>query len=132
MSLLIGIHIQEVLTNAPEITAVVKERIYPLVIPAGVPQYPYILFINGGITDTGTKDGTAEDSVVVGVAVASKSYGEAVRTANRIRYLFVGKSAKYEDLEVRDCELLGSNEEYLLDIDVYTVTLQFNFKTLDY
>ena len=132
MSLLIGIHIQEVLSNSEELKKVIDDRVYPLVVPVGVPKYPFIVFQGNGINGTGTKDGTAEDNVFVAIAIVSKAYGEAIRIANKVRYLFEGQSAKYAEFEVRDCEMNGSDEEYMPDIDAYVLTLQFGFKTLDY
>ncbi len=95
--------------------ALVKEvgsRIYPLVIPEGAPEYPFIVYGSAGISPTDTKDGSCEDNVNASVVVVSKTYSSAIRIANMARYALEGVSEKYKDFEVRDCMLYGSSEDY--------------------
>lgn len=133
MSLLIGIHVQEVLNATEALTAKTGDRIYPLVIPESAPEYPFIVFQASGISEVeGTKDGNVEDAVTVSIAVVSKAYGEAVRLAHVARYALEGKAAQYEEFEVEDCTLVGSSEEYLDEIAAFAVTLNVEFRTSDY
>lgn len=132
MSLLIGYHIKEVLTKNDIVVEDVDNRIYPLVIPVGTPEYPFIVFRNDGITTDGTKDGTCEDSVNVSVIIVTKDYMQAIELANTVRYSFEDVQAEYQQFQVNDCVVTGSSEEYLMDIDAVAITLGFNFKTVDY
>ena len=119
MSLLIGIHIKEMLLKDEGISEKVGNRVYPLVIPVGAPKYPFIVFRNDGTVPDYTKDGNNEDSVGVSVEVVAKEYGEAVEIGNSIRYAL-------------DCALTGTAEEWLDDIDAYGIILNFEMKTVDF
>ena len=132
MSLLIGIHIKEVLLKDEALRKDIGDRVYPLVIPEGAPQYPFVVYESTGIQPFNTKDGSCEDSVGVSVAIVSKSYESVIGIANTVRYDLEGKTAKYTGFEVTECVLFGSAEDYLPDIDAVCVTLSFNMKTIDY
>ena len=132
MSLLVGIHIKTALLNDEALKKEVGNRVYPLVIPEGTPEYPFIVYGSAGITPTYTKDGSCEDSVVVSVVVVSKTYSSAIRIANIARYDLEGVTAEYGEFEVTDCMLSGSSEDYLQEIDAFSVTLDFNIRTIDY
>jgi hypothetical protein len=132
MSLLIGIHIKEMLLKDEGISEKVGNRVYPLVIPVGAPKYPFIVFRNDGTVPDYTKDGNNEDSVGVSVEVVAKEYGEAVEIGNSIRYALEEKRRRYEQFEVRDCALTGTAEEWLDDIDAYGIILNFEMKTVDF
>lgn len=132
MSLLVGFHIKSALSEDEALVKEVGTRIYPLVIPEGTPEYPFIVYGSAGISPTDTKDGSCEDNVNVSLVVVSKTYSSAIRIANMARYALEGVTAKYNDFEVRDCMLSGSSEDYLQEIDAISVTLNFNIKTIDY
>jgi hypothetical protein len=114
------------------VTEAVGNRIYPVVIPAGVPEYPFINFTSSLDGPDETKDGSCADNVSTTLAVVSKSYEVAVNTANEVRYAIEGKTARYDKFEVIDSSLVSCVEDYLMDIDAFTVTLSFNFKTIDF
>ena len=132
MSLLVGFHIKSALLKDEALVKEVGSRIYPLVIPEGAPEYPFIVYGSAGISPTDTKDGSCEDNANASVVVVSKTYSSAIRIANMARYALEGVSEKYKDFEVRDCMLYGSSEDYLQEIDAISVTLNFNIKTIDY
>lgn len=132
MSLLIGIHIQEVLSGAESVSAKVGERIYPLVVPVGTPSYPFICFENVGISEEDSKDGVVNDVVSVQLMVVSKSYGEAVMLAHDVRYTLEGVTAEYPRFEVKDCRLTSTSEDWIDEADAYVVTLGLSFRTEDF
>lgn len=132
MSLLVGIHINSVLSKDDKLTKEVDNRIYPLVIPEGAPRYPFIVFGSSGISPTNTKDGSCEDNVSVSVVVIAKTYFSAIQIAQIVRYDLESVSGKYDEFEVTDCVLSGSSESYLQEIDAFSVELYFNIKTIDY
>lgn len=131
MSLLIGIHIKDILGKNEELSERVGNRIYPLVIPVGVPKYPFIVYRNDGTSPDYTKDGTNEDTVSVNVAIVAKEYSEAVEIAQAVRYSLEDKRKRYDKFEVRDSILTGTMEEWLDDIDAIGITLSFSMKTID-
>lgn len=132
MSILIGLHIKKVLEANLEVNKMVGDRLYPLVVPVGTPQYPFIVFRNSGTSnEVLTKDGSCEDRVNCEVTVVSKDYYSAISLGNEIRYSFEDKGAAYDKFEVLDCEVIGSSESFEIDIDAYTVSVSFSFKTID-
>lgn len=132
MSLLVGIHVKEMLLTDAGVSGKVGDRVYPLVIPVGAPKYPFIVFRNDGTAPDYTKDGSNEDSVGVSIEVVSKEYGEAIEIGNNIRYALEEKRKRYEQFEVRGCVLSGTTEEWLDDIDAYGIILNFEMKTVDF
>lgn len=134
MSLLIGLHIVDALTKAKKVADKIGDRIYPLAAVSGAPSYPFVTFEVVGIQDEGTKDGSALDTVNVLVSAVSKSYVEAVNLANDIRYTLQGACVGYADkgFEVRDCGLVGSQEDYVEELPAYAVSVVMWFKTMDY
>lgn len=132
MSLLISKHIISSLQANEAVTEAVGNRIYPVVIPAGVPEYPFINFESSLDGPDETKDGSCADNVSTTLMIVSKTYEVAVNTANEVRYAIEGKTARYDKFEVIDSFLLSCIEDYLVDIDAFTITLSFNFKTMDF
>lgn len=132
MSLLISKHIISSLQANEAVTEAVGNRIYPVVIPAGVPEYPFINFESSLDGPDETKDGSCADNVSTTLMIVSKTYEVAVNTANEVRYAIEGKTARYDQFEVIDSSLLSCIEDYLVDIDAFTITLSFNFKTMDF
>jgi hypothetical protein len=131
MSVLVGLHVQEVLNGTKAVTDKVGDRIYPLYIPVGTPEYPFICFSTGSITVEESKDGTASDMCDVEIAVVAKSYGEAVRIAADIRKALEGKCEDYEEFSVDESRFTSFKEEYLEEVDAVCVTSGFNFVTSD-
>lgn len=131
MSILISKHIKTVLQSDEAVSDEVQKRIYPIVIVGGTPRYPFIVYEKEGIEDESTKDGRQEDRVTVSVAVVHKDYEAGIELANRIRYLFEGVTAQYNDFEVTDCTLAGYAEDYIDAVDAFAFTVTFNFNTFD-
>nr|DAH19096.1 MAG TPA: Protein of unknown function (DUF3168) [Caudoviricetes sp.] len=131
MSLFISKHIISSLQSNKAVTEAVGNRIYPVVIPVGAPEYPFINFTSSLDGPDETKDGSCADNVSTTLVVVSKTYEVAVNTANEVRYSIEGKTARYDKFEVIDSSFLSCIEDYLVDIDAFTITLSFNFKTID-
>ena len=131
MSLFISKHIISSLQSNKTVTEAVGNRIYPVVIPAGVPEYPFVNFTSSLDGPDETKDGSCADNVSTTLVVVSKTYEVAVNMANEVRYSIEGKTARYDQFEVIDSALVSCVEDYLMDIDAFTITLSFNFKTID-
>ena len=132
MSVLIGLHVKRVLENEPDIVGFVGDRIYPLAVPHGVSQFPFICYDTSGSSGTSTKDGLANDVASVSLSVIAKRYEEAILIGNLVRYAFDRKRAKYKEFEVTDCMNIVYNDEYIADLDSYALNLSMDFKTIDY
>ena len=132
MSILIGLHIKRVLEQEEAVTRYVGNRIFPVVAPLGVEAFPFIGYdMSGGIGDS-TKDGTTDDVVSVRLSVVAKSYEEAIKIGNAVRYAFEGKTAKYEEFAVTECANVTYNDEYIDDFGAYALDLNIDFRTEDY
>lgn len=132
MSILIGLHIKKVLEQNQDVVRRVGNRIYPLVIPQGVENYPFICYDMTGGTGEQTKDGVLDDVATVNVSVIAKTYEEAIIIGNAVRYSFEGVTAKYERFEVTECSNVTYNDEYVEVIDAYAMNLSMDFRTIDY
>lgn len=132
MSILIGLHIKRVLEQEEAVTRYVGNRIFPVVAPLGVEAFPFIGYdMSGGIGDS-TKDGTTDDVVSVRLSVVAKSYEEAIKIGNAVRYAFEGKTAVYEEFAVTECANVTYNDEYIDDFGAYALDLNIDFRTEDY
>lgn len=130
MSLLIGIHINETLAASEAIVRKVGDRVFPIVAPAGVEDYPYIVYQSSTQPAETTKDGVLFDNVATSVTVVSKSYGEAVALAHDVRLALESRpDIEYERFEVYGVTYEGSSEMWLDDIAAYAVELSFSFLT---
>lgn len=132
MSIRTGLHIIEVLNANRDITDYVGDRIYPVVIPMGTTEYPFITILNEGSGPESTKDGDLEDNVICRVAVVDKSYTDVLEYGSIARYAIDGKTGQYEEFRVTECEFASWQEDYNIDIDAYVVTMTFEIKTIDY
>lgn len=93
MSLLIGEHISSVLGLSAVVASKFGERIFPIVIPEGISQYPYIVYGGLSIQPDYTKDGAGQDNTQVQVTVVGKGASETIEMANEIRYELEGVRA---------------------------------------
>lgn len=132
MSILIGLHIKRVLEQEEAVTRYVGNRIFPVAVPLGIEAFPFIGYdMAGGIGDS-TKDGTTDDVVSVQLSAVAKSYEEAIKIGNAVRYAFEGKTAVYEEFAVTECANVTYNDEYIDDFGAYALDLNIDFRTEDY
>lgn len=132
MSILIGLHIKRVLEQEEAVTRYVGNRIFPVVAPLGVDDFPFVGYDMSGGTGDSTKDGTTDDVVTVQISVVAKSYEEAILIGNAVRYAFEGKTAVYEEFAVTECANVTYNDEYFDNIEAYALNLNIDFRTEDY
>lgn len=132
MSILIGLHIKRVLEQEEAVTRYVGNRIFPVVAPLGVDDFPFVGYDMSGGTGDSTKDGTTDDVVTVQISVVAKSYEEAILIGNAVRYAFEGKTAVYEEFAVTECANVTYNDEYIDDFGAYALDLNIDFRTEDY
>ena len=131
MSILIGKHVNAVLSADAEVRRALGDRIYPVAAPKGTPQFPMLVYMNGGINTDYTKDGAAGEEVTVQMVLLHTMYDYAIELMNHIRYLFEGREADYPSFEVDDCILTGYSEDYDVDLDKYVVSISLTFNTID-
>lgn len=131
MSILIGKHIQAVLSADTTVARALGNRIYPVGAVKGAPHFPMLVYVNTGINVDYTKDGAASESVTVQLVLLHPVYDAAITLMHHIRYLFEGHAAQYSTFEVDDCELSGYAEDFDIELDKYVISITLTFNTID-
>ena len=138
MSLLIGMHIASELKKSERIRdmigyrdggSVEQVRLYPIVAPEGA-ERPFVVYQNEGVVGEYTKDGSCGDTVVVHIRCVAEEYYDAVTLAQWVRNRLEGVIADYEFFAVKDCNLVGSDEGWLSEVDAYEVDVKLEFATV--
>lgn len=138
MSLLIGMHIASELKRSESVRRMIgykdgdgveQLRLYPIVAPEGA-ERPFVVYNNEGVVGEYTKDGGCGDTVVVHLRCVAEEYYDAVTLAQRVRNCLEGVIADYELFAVKDCNLVGSDEAWLQEVDAYEVDVKLEFVTV--
>lgn len=139
MSILIGMHIASELKRDENVRRVIayidddgveQLRLYPIVAPEGA-ERPFVVYKNEGVVGEYTKDGGCGDTVVVHLRCVAEEYYDAVVLADRVRKALEGKKRSYEGaFAVKDCNLVGSDEAWLSEVDAYEVDVRLEFETV--
>ena len=132
MSVLIGLHVKRVLAKNAEVVGYVGDRVYPLAVPNGVEQFPFICYDTSGASGERTKDGLVNDVATVALSVIAKKYEDAIKIGNLVRYAFEGRWGQYDEFRVQTCRNITYNDEYIADFDAYAMNLSMDFLTIDY
>lgn len=129
---MIGLHVIKQLTSSEDLNYITKGRIYPLYIPQGVPEYPFVMFdVQDDAPDYELNFGKAADNYTVTVYVASKDYSQLCSISRQVRKALELKNAEYDDFNVISATYLGGSQDYSEDADSLVKTMQFAFTTTD-
>lgn len=138
MSIAIGLHVVDMLKRNEEVNRMIgyideqgetQLRLYPIVAPEGA-ERPFIIYQNEGVVSEYTKDGAAGDTVVVHCRCVAEDYFEAVVLAEQVRASMEGKAMRHDGLfAVKDCNLVGSDEAWVPEVDAYEVDVKLEFAT---
>lgn len=137
MSLLIGVHVVDMLKRSEVINRMIgyvdeqgveQLRLYPIVAPEGA-ERPFVVYQNEGVVAGYTKDGVEGDTVVVDCRCVADEYNDAVVLAENVRVALEGKAWDHGLFAVNDCNLVGSDEAWLQEVDAYEVTVKMEFET---
>ena len=131
MSILIGLHVIRALERNGAITEEVQDRIFPIVAPAGIERFPFIIYETNGGNRTTTKDGRLYDEDSAVVRIVAKKHSEALRLANEARKALEGYTPDYDEFRVIGVSGISYNDEYVPQFDAYSVNLTIDFKTID-
>lgn len=132
MSILIGLHIVQTLTDNEVVAEKVGDRIFPLVVPQGVERFPFVVYDMQGGSGTTTKDGSVDDAVTVQVNVVAKTHTEALTIGNAVRYALDGYCPRYKEFGIRKTGNIVYNDEYVEALDAYSVNISIDFRTVDF
>lgn len=129
---MIGLHIINQLTSSEDLRHITKGRIYPLYIPQGAPEYPFIMFdVQDDAPDYELNMGKAADNYTVTVYVAAKDYGQLCNISRQVRRALELHHADYDDFNVIGATYLGGSQDYSEEADALIKTMQFAFTTTD-
>lgn len=122
-SILIGKLIYSTIQSSTDVTALVGDRVYPIVAPADT-DFPFIVYTRGNAyCNTLTKDGWLNDVVSFQISVASDTYIESAEIANEIRDLFENCKISNDELEIDNIRMTSCAESF--NEDTYVQTLYF-------
>lgn len=123
-TLQIGKAVHAILSNDSNVSALVGNKIFPVVCKEGT-TYPFVVYQRIGITPYITKDGVAGEMCNVSVIIAAASYSESVIIAEAVRGALEGNTISFNGgLNVTGIDL-GTADEDFID-DVFVQNLNFN------
>ena len=126
-TLQIGKAVHAILSNDAGVSALVGNKIFPVVSKEGT-TYPFVVYQRIGITPYYTKDGLTGEMCNVSVIIAAASYAESVNIAEAVRGALEGKTISFTGgLSVTAIDL-GTADEDFID-DVFVQNLNFNIYT---
>lgn len=109
MSLKVGAAINLLLRASSDLTALVRDRIFPVSTPGDVLR-PFIIYQRTGLNPSYTKDRGQNDSVYINIAVISESYGQSIAVANAVEKALEGKRGIFAGLDIADIKSADSQE----------------------
>lgn len=129
---MIGLHIIHQLNDSIDLRHITNGRIYPLYIPQGAPEYPFVMFdVQDDAPDYELNMAKAADNYTVTVYVAAKDYSQLCNISRQVRKALELKNAEYDDFEVISATYIGGSQDYSEEADALVKTMQFAFTTTD-
>lgn len=140
-SLNIGELIYEQLTSNTDLSAIVGNKVYPLVANlkndstvTASDLMPFIIYQRDSLSGDACKDGTYEDDVTFSIKVVTSKYSDSISIAALVRGIFEGSSFTYNNTTT-NCSfttgciyLTNAFEEYNDNYSAFVQTLRFNTK----
>lgn len=111
-SVKVGLVIKEILSNSEELTAVVGEKIYPLIAPAD--SYPFVVYRRSGTYPEDSKDRlvvSAESTIEI--CAVSDKYEKSVEIASLVGDALRGKHGEFAGLHVKDIKYDSDDEDFI-------------------
>lgn len=108
----IGAEIYALLTASEKLTAIVGEKIYPMIADEGT-TFPFVVYQRSGTTAAGDKDGS-EERVTVAVTIAADNYRASVEAATAaLDALQNHTTAHVEDIRLDSAAEAWYNDTFL-------------------
>lgn len=128
----IGLAVNYLLKNNPDITAQLGDNIFPLGVPnvdenGSNVKYPLIIYARSGIDPDYYKDLSKKDAVSVTIDIWAKSYKQAVEIATDVRSTLENKQGTFAGVRIQDSEMISANEAFDLP-GYYGQILTFEFR----
>jgi hypothetical protein len=111
-TLQIGLAIQAILSDSQALASVIGEnKVFPVVAPEGT-TFPFVLYAQTGIRETGTKDGLHDETTFVGLDVFSDKYQSCVEASSAVRAALENYSGTVAGYDISDVILDEAVERY--------------------
>jgi len=120
-SIKVGKEIYSLLNGNADLTALVSNKIYPIIVEKDT-TYPFIVYKRSSIIPTYTKDFHLNDEVIVDIVCVSNSYTESINVAGLVRNTLEDKRIQ----GIQSIKLDSADEDFI--DDAYVQTLSFNLK----
>jgi len=128
---MIGKVITSILTNDSAVTAIVSNRIYPILMEEDT-KLPAISYTVSTIDSEYSKTAWANDFVNFEVSMYAKSYSGVNTLASAVRSSLERTGGTYTTTMVGHILMSGYSEEYDLNGDTYVITLNFRTHVKQY
>lgn len=121
MSVMTGIHVASCLKNDARLKDLVGSRIFPLNVPEGVSEWPFIVYETSVSSADDTKDELSEMSNAISVNVVSNDYFEmqmisqyVINALDRTSGEYPNESDDELSFEVTECRFKSYEEDFEL------------------
>lgn len=128
-SLSAGEIIRAFLLSDPEVTAV-TDKVFP--VATSKADLPYIIYRRASLESYASKGKTYNDEVGIEVYCYSPFYGTSVDLAERVRASLDGACGSHEDLQMRSCMLVDSDEDWEADAFVQKLVFAVRIENINY
>lgn len=111
-SLLIGKTIYNILSANTELTAMVGNKIYPLIAEQST-TYPFVIYYRDNVSvNRVSKDGYGEDEVNFTVVCVSDNYSQSVDIANTVRKVLEKQRINGQDITITNSHIVSVDESW--------------------
>lgn len=124
-SLRIGKEIYSLLNGCDELTKLVGNKIYPIIVEKET-SYPFIVYKRTTIIPDYTKDFHFKDSVLLDIICVSDDYSESIDIASIVRELLEDK--RFNSMGIESIKVESADEDFI--DNAYIQTISFNITTL--
>lgn len=118
-SLKVGKVIFSLLNGNSDLTALVSNKIYPIIVEKET-NYPFIVYKRNSVIPDYTKDFHFKDNVIIDIVCVSDSYSESIDIASIIRNTLEDK----RNGDIQSIKLESADEDFI--DNAYVQTLSFN------
>lgn len=122
-SLLIGKLISHCIKNNEYLFSELGDKVFPLV-GTNKATFPFVVYWKENIIPEYTKDWLTEDTLSFSIIITDTSYEKTIDIAQGIREVLEKPTIKTEWLTVRQCRLVGVNEDFVENAYVEQLTFE--------
>lgn len=115
-----------ILSNNTGVTDLVSDRIFALTAPETT-KAPLIVFARDSVEPIYTKSGWEHDESSVTILIFSKVYSNSIDILKAVRTALEWVKGTFDGVEIGDARVIGIDEGYDLEADMYYQTLLMEF-----